>query len=34
MAAAILEALATPVDYLPVDGKGATRAAAMLADLL
>jgi pimeloyl-ACP methyl ester carboxylesterase/predicted glycosyltransferase len=34
MAAAVLEALATPVDYLPVDGGGAARAAKMLADLL
>jgi predicted glycosyltransferase len=34
MAASILDALVTPVDYLPVDGAGAARAATMLAELL
>lgn len=34
LAATMLDALATPVDYLPVDGVGAARAAALLAGLV
>jgi predicted glycosyltransferase len=34
LAGAVVNALTTPVDYLPVDGCGAARAAKMLADLL
>jgi pimeloyl-ACP methyl ester carboxylesterase/predicted glycosyltransferase len=34
LAAAVVRALTTPVDYLPVEGGGAARAAALLADLL
>ena len=34
IAQAITEELGRPVDYLPVDGGGAARAAAMIAELL